>query len=160
MVAASGNNGVNLDADPGDFVSIPAQLNGVISVGATGPIRQLNFDALASYSNYGGVTGVALVAPGGSGAPVFQQDLIVGVCSTFALTFSCHAGHSYLIGAGTSFASPHVAGAAVELISKYAGHLKPTTVRRCLTTTADNVGSSAIFGAGRLNALKTVQCAV
>jgi len=160
VVAASGNNGVNLDADPGDVLSIPAQLKGVISVGATGPIRQANFDGLASYSNYGGVTGIALVAPGGSGAPVFQQDLIIGACSRFALTFNCVNGNNYLIGSGTSFASPHVAGAAAEILSQY-GNLHTSTVRKCLTTTADNVGSSAIFGAGRLNVFRAVtQCVI
>ena len=154
VVAASGNNGVNLDTDPNDVVSLPAQLKGVISVGATGPINQQNFDLLASYSNYGGVTGVALVAPGGSGNPVVQADEIIGACSRFALTFSCTSGRNYLIGVGTSFASPHVAGAAAVLISKYPG-LRPATVRRCLTTQADVVGPSAIFGAGRLNEAKT-----
>ncbi len=155
VVAASGNNGVNLDADPNDIVSLPAQLKGVISVGATGPINQQNFDLLASYSNYGGVTGVALVAPGGSGNPVVQADEIIGACSRFALTFNCTSGRSYLIGVGTSFASPHVAGASAVLMSKYPG-LHTTTVRRCLTTQADVIGPSATFGAGRLNEARTV----
>lgn len=154
VVAASGNNGVNLDTDPNDVVDLPAQIKGVISVGATGPINQQGFDMLASYSNYGGVTGVTLVAPGGSGNPVVQADEIIGACSRFALTFNCTSGRNYLIGVGTSFASPHVAGAVSVLMSKYPG-LRPSTVLRCLTSQADNVGPSAIFGAGRLNEAKT-----
>lgn len=154
VVAASGNNGVNLDADGSDVVSLPAQLKGVISVGATGPINQVGFDQLASYSNYGGVTGVALVAPGGSGNPVVGQDEIIGACSRYNVTFNCTAGNNYLLGSGTSFASPHVAGAAAVITARYPG-IRTTTVRRCLTQEADNVGSSAIFGAGRLNVLNS-----
>jgi subtilisin family serine protease len=159
VVAASGNNGVNLDTDYPDFISLPAQLKNVISVGATGPTHQLNFDALASYSNYGGVTGVALMAPGGSGAPFFQQDLIIGACSRFAVGFSC-AANSYLIGNGTSFAAPHVAGAAALFRSKFTANLRPATVRRCLLGGTDNIGPSATFGAGRLNVLKSLSCAI
>jgi subtilisin family serine protease len=159
VVAASGNNGVNLDTDYPDFISLPAQLKNVISVGATGPTSQLNFDALASYSNYGGVTGVALMAPGGSGAPVFQQDLIIGACSRFAVGRGC-AANSYLIGNGTSFAAPHVAGAAALFRSAFTGNIRPATVRRCLLGGTDNIGSSATFGAGRLNVKKALSCAV
>ncbi|MGH7497462.1 MAG: S8 family serine peptidase, partial [Gemmatimonadales bacterium] len=52
VVASSGNNALNLD-QTGRIKSIPAQLDNVISVGATGPINQKKFDRLASYSNYG-----------------------------------------------------------------------------------------------------------
>lgn len=159
VVASSGNSGINLDADPNDIVSLPAQLKGVISVGATGPINRQNFDQIASYSNYGGVTGIALVAPGGSGNPVVNADLMVGACTRFSASFpSCAGGTSYLLGNGTSFASPHVAGAAAVLRSKFSFYLKPATVRRCLTSSADVVGPSAIYGAGRLNVFRALSC--
>jgi len=158
VVAAAGNNGINLDADQQDFVSVPAQIRGVLSVGATGPINQLNFDQRASYSNYGGVTGIQIVAPGGSGAPVQGRDLVIGACSRYALTFSCAAGNRYLLGNGTSFASPLVAGAAAVVRSNFAYALSPATVRRCLTTKADIVGPSSIYGSGRLNVAKALTC--
>lgn len=159
VVASSGNNGVNLDTDHPDILSVPAQIKGVISVGATGPVNQTGFDALASYSAFGGVSGIALVAPGGSGNPVVSQDLVLGACSRYNVSFNCTAGNNYLFGNGTSFASPVVAGAAAVVRSKFPGNLVPKTIRRCLTSTADVVGPSAIFGAGRLNVFKALSCA-
>lgn len=63
VVTSSGNAGINLDEDAANLAEVPAQLRGVISVGATAPINQQNFDLLTSYSNYGGKTGIAMVAP-------------------------------------------------------------------------------------------------
>src|SRR5690606_9086941 len=66
VVAASGNDGANLDED-GDMISIPAEVPGVISVTATGPINQMEFDRLAAYANIGGRKGgVDIAAPGGA----------------------------------------------------------------------------------------------
>ena len=65
LVASAGNNGINLDTDPANFTFVPAQLKNIISVGATAPFNQTNFDERAPYSNYGGRTGVDLMAPGG-----------------------------------------------------------------------------------------------
>ena len=51
LVAAAGNEDANLN-NP-DLISIPAQLDHVISVGATAPIGQRQFDRIAGYSNFG-----------------------------------------------------------------------------------------------------------
>ncbi|HEY4129004.1 MAG TPA: S8 family serine peptidase, partial [Gemmatimonadaceae bacterium] len=69
VVAASGNDGLNLRSLPPQQIDVPAELLGVISVGATGPVDQMNFDRLASYSNFGWngipIGGVQVFAPGG-----------------------------------------------------------------------------------------------
>ena len=152
VVAAAGNEGVDLDTDTKGWVELPAQLQNVVSVGATAPFNQANFDLLASYSNFGGKTGVTLVAPGGdllAGGNPF--DLVLGACShtQTSLPFSCSTT-SFLLGAGTSFSSPHVAGVAAEMGRKNATN--------CLSRGADDVGPSSTFGAGRLNALGSVTC--
>ena len=153
VVAAAGNDGLNLDTDiPKSWEELPAQLQNVISVGATAPHNQANFDMLASYSNFGGKTGITLVAPGGDLlAGGNQFDLVLGACSHTQITlpFSCSTA-SFLLGAGTSFASPHVAGVAAEMGLKNATN--------CLDRGADPVGPSSIFGAGRLDALGSVTC--
>jgi subtilisin family serine protease len=63
VVASAGNEGANFNED-GEMIAVPAQVKGVISVGATAPFNQQNFDMLASYSNFGS-SGVDLFAPGG-----------------------------------------------------------------------------------------------
>jgi subtilisin family serine protease len=159
VVAAAGNEGLDLDAIPNNFVEVPGQLQHVVSVGATAPFNQANFDLLASYSNFGGKTGVALVAPGGdelAGGSVF--DLVLGACSHTQVTlpFSC-SKTSFLLGAGTSFSSPHVAGVAAEM-NFLPGAAAANDVPGCLARGADVVGPKSIFGAGRLDALGSVNC--
>jgi subtilisin family serine protease len=156
VVVSAGNNGVNLDEDPRTFLAIPAQLNNTITVGATAPFQLQNFDMLTSYSAFGGRTGIDLVAPGGDLLPGGNSfDRVIGACSTFA-GFGCGIG-SYLVGTGTSFASPQVAGASAVLESHF-GDMTPKTAHRCLTQGADVVGPFSIFGAGRLNIATSATC--
>jgi thermitase len=157
-VSSAGNSAINLDEDPKGLIEIPAQLRGVLDVGATAPVNQQNFDLLASYSNFGGRTGIKMVAPGGdfvAGGQLF--DLIISACSRYTLSFNCTDGVSYLFGAGTSFASPHVAGAAA-VVGSNKGISSPETLTKCILNGADNVGPSTIFGAGRLNVFKASSC--
>ena len=159
VVVAAGNEGLNLDAIPSNFEEIPGQLQNVVSVGATAPFNQANFDLLASYSNFGGKTGLTLVAPGGDLlAGGNQFDLVLGACSHTQVTlpFSC-GKNSFLLGAGTSFAAPHVAGAAAEMPS-HPGASAANVLPLCLQKSADNVGPQSIFGAGRLDVLGAVTC--
>ncbi|MDQ2768182.1 MAG: S8 family serine peptidase, partial [Gemmatimonadota bacterium] len=121
LVASAGNgdeNGVGIDlaTDQKSLLQIPAQLKNVISVGATAPHAQQpgTFDDLASYSNYG-FPGVDVFAPGGDftdGSVI--EDLIIGACSSQSDP-ACATGNFYSIGAGTSFASPLVAGEAAVI---------------------------------------------
>lgn len=159
IVAAAGNSAINLDEDPQRYLFIPAQLNNVISVGATAPYNQQNFDWLASYSNYGGRTGLQLVAPGGDLLNGGQlADLVLGPCSEYQVTlpFSC-TSVDYIFSAGTSEAAPHVTGAVAVVKSANPG-IGPTGLTKCVVQTADPVGPTNIFGAGRLNVLKASGC--
>lgn len=159
VVASSGNIGLNFDELPKRYVHLPSMTNGVISVGATAPINQQNFDLIASYSNFGGVRTLDLVAPGGDlVAGGVTGDLVLAACSQFAqsLPFSC-GNTSYLFASGTSFASPMVAAAAA-VVESTKGPMTTAALQACLLSTTDKVGSKWIYGAGRLNVLKAIGC--
>lgn len=159
VVVSGGNLAINLDDDPPNLAEVPTQIRGVIAVGATAPIAQQNFDLLASYSNYGGTTGIAMVAPGGDlVAGGVLQDLILSPCSRFTSLANCTSGFTYLFGAGTSFASPMVAGAGAVVESQLGQGQTTATLTNCITKNTDNVGPSRIFGNGRLNVLKAAAC--
>ncbi len=84
VVASAGNEAVNLNNN--DIIHVPSDLPHVVSVGATAPINQQNFDRVASYSNFG-KHGVDVFAPGGDfveGSVV--EDLILTACSSFNRT--------------------------------------------------------------------------
>jgi lantibiotic leader peptide-processing serine protease len=159
VVAGAGNDAINLDHDESNMLQVPAQMRNVLSVGATAPINQQNFDMLASYSNFGGRTGIDFVAPGGdfvAGSVV--EDLVLSVCSSYQLTlgFPCSTT-DFVFANGTSAAAPHVSGAAAVLES-HLGTQPSSTLVRCLKNRADYLNPEAIFGTGRLNVLRSSQC--
>lgn len=161
VVAAAGNNRLNMDEHK-DLLHIPSMLRGVLSAGATGPLNQRNFDRRASYSNYG-KRGLDVMAPGGE-VPVFQRrDAIISACARFAFCSffpffcPCISGGVYVHSqVGTSFASPHTAGAVA--VAKSEGHQKPG---HCVTTGADRItesGNDPIYGRGRINVFQAALC--
>jgi len=96
LVASAGNTGTNWDRMD-DMIRLPAMLNHVVGVSATGPIFGVNPDALAEYSDYGREI-VTLAAPGGTcvdfdpikggrclGNPMrlIPPDPVLSACSTF-----------------------------------------------------------------------------
>ncbi len=131
VVAASGNDGVNVDAVP--FYPASHDINGLISVGASN-----HFDGLASFSNYG-TTNVDLAAPGES---------VVG-----GMIFD-----TWVYGSGTSFAAPKVAGVAALILAEKPD-LEPLLVADLIRHTVDI--KSALVGTvgsrGRLNAATAVE---
>ena len=159
VVAAAGNDAINLDDDPASFLAVPAQLRGVVSVAATGPIDQRDFDRLASYSNFGGRTGVDLAAPGGDFVTGNLADLVIGPCSQYQLVlpFAC-TPVDFVLAAGTSESAPHVAAAAAVVEAELGGQRPPGTLESCLESRADKVGPLRQLGAGRLNVLRAAQC--
>jgi subtilisin family serine protease len=142
VVAAEGNQNMDLskrnidtvspDFPPGSEVTreitnacvvIPVEIAGVIGVTANGNLRQKSY-----YSSYG-VGTAQVVAPGGDTR--FQrtpQALNGVVLSTFP------GGYGYA--QGTSMASPHVAGVAALVMSRY-GQIPPGSVQAIINRTAD-----------------------
>lgn len=132
VIAAAGNDGVPACAQP----SGRGRLLCVASVDKRG-MRSF-------FSNFAGALGVS--APGGSALPLPGEDIL----STF------NDGR-YTEMAGTSQATPHVAGVAALLVEK--GLTGQAAVRRILATATDRgaPGPDAEFGAGILNARRAVE---
>ncbi|MER2137113.1 MAG: S8 family peptidase, partial [Arthrobacter sp.] len=95
VVVSAGNDGAPVEN------MVPANCQGVITVGATGPDGRW-----AYYSNYG--PGVDIMAPGGN----MRLGEQAGVLSTLNFGQRGPAVESYAFYQGTSMAAPHVAGAA------------------------------------------------
>ncbi|MFF1922325.1 S8 family serine peptidase [Streptomyces sp. NPDC058221] len=152
-VAASGNSAEDLAVDAIDDVSspndtdpvtrtidpktcldIPAMLPGVVTVSATGA-KGLK----ASYSNYGdGVIDVA--APGGDSTAYQPPE----PPATNGLILSTLPGGEYGYMAGTSMASPHVAG-VVALIKSRHPHASAAAVKALLAVEADATACGAPY---------------
>ena len=165
LVAAAGNGdslgiGIDLATDQRSLFELPAQLNNVISVGATAPHAQQpgTFDNLTSYSNYG-FPGVDVFAPGGDftdGSVI--EDLIIGACSSYSDP-GCADGRTYSIGAGTSFAAPLVAGEAAVIQSDRPGHR--ADLDACIIRSSDKLSRRVpdpVFGFGRIDVLGGIHC--
>lgn len=160
IIVSAGNEYHNADGDAYIY-KLPADLQNVIPVSATAPnywYRDLMngvvdpmLDIPASYTNFGKSL-VALGAPGGDFDYAYQLnwhwDMVLSTSSE---------GFSWA--AGTSMASPHVAGVAALIIAKNGGSMSPHEVTAKLLKTADKIdgnGSSAFYGKGRVNAFRAV----
>ena len=154
VVASAGNDSFNADGSS-SLISIPADLSNVIAVSATAPVcwiltQNPVFDFPASYTDFGRSM-IDLAAPGGDYVCVegYPFDMVLSTCP----------GPSYYFAAGTSMASPHVAGVAALIIGKNGGEMNPADVAQQLFSTADNIdgnGASLYYGKGRVNAFRAV----
>jgi serine protease len=132
IVVAAGNE--NIDAAN----TAPANCNGVITVAAI----NRNGDR-ASYSNFG--TAVTLAAPGGEGG----TD---GIVSTLNDGVSAPGNDNYVYYAGTSMATPHVAG-TIALMRAVDPFLSPDKAKTLLQNTARTFsGQCTGCGTGMLDA--------
>ena len=169
VVAASGNEAQSSGATTVDY---PAAYPGVISVGATSlndgntgnPQGATEF--VASYSNAG--PGLDVVAPGGdpnandtsaSNTPTDYLHWIFNISTTTAAVKAnqcLDVTNCKALFAGTSQATPHVAG-AVALLAASAGHraLSPARVSQIIDSTADNINDPK-QGHGRLNVYRAL----
>jgi serine protease len=119
VVVAAGNSG-------GDAATQqPASCNNVIAVSAVGPTG-----TLASYSSFGAVVDVA--APGGTGASPATDNVL----SALNLGLTSQGTEGYAWYAGTSMASPHVAGVAALIQSASATPKTPAQVKKIIENTA------------------------
>jgi len=128
LVAAAGNNNVDLDNYPLPF--LPAEYENIIAVAATD-----SSDNRAKFSNYGFQIDVA--APG------------VNIYSTFP-------NNSYKKTNGTSMACPYVAGLAALILSKKPD-LNPMELRTILHSSTDTINTDKSVGFGRINAYNALQ---
>ncbi|MDP3704017.1 MAG: S8 family serine peptidase, partial [Candidatus Omnitrophota bacterium] len=153
VVVAAGNSNANAQTFE------PANLPEVITVGASD-----HTDARAFFSNFGGK--IDVIAPGGGGQePPPDEKPYYNILSLRYSASEAPADHPWVVGgrymrlAGTSMASPHVAG-AVALILARRPALTIEQVRHALRMSADDVGPSGWdpeVGFGRLNVEQAVQ---
>lgn len=169
VVAAAGNNALDLDnpnqinrwlqtvypeynLKNGAAVEVPGDLPGVITVSSSS-----SRDTLAYYSNYGS-SAIEVAGPGGDWGPGYPKvkDKTHLAFSTYPTYLGSKSGYAWM--AGTSMASPKVAGVAALIIVQY-GKIGPAQVEAKLRQTAvdiGKVGHDQYFGEGLVNALKAV----
>jgi subtilisin family serine protease len=166
VISAAGNDA--LDLDVGSVVSTPCEQS-TMCVSATGPLLQQNFDQPATYTNFG-ITAIEVAAPGGNAtdddSEYVVEDLVIGACSSRASESTLNAcrinaaggPHLYVFAAGTSMASPHVAGVAAQIKSQNPT-LSVKGLRDRIQKTADDVGAAGrdvYSNHGRINVARAL----
>ena len=131
VVAAAGNDGTGA-------CNQPSSQGRLLCVGAVDRYGNRSY-----FSNFG--QGLAISGPGGSGLFSEQDDI---------LSTARNSGYEYI--AGTSQATPHVAGVAALLVSL--GVRGQSAVQRILATARDAgaTGPDGFYGAGIVNARTAV----
>ena len=157
VVAASGNDDTNT-------VDYPGADPGVIAVGAsancgdTQNVPGSGHECVASYSNYG--PQLSVVAPGGDPSEA-QTKCTTQACIDYLQWIenldSLKGPFTEEVGlfAGTSQATPHVAG-AVALMFAIDPSLTPAQALSIIKASADNIGDPH-QGSGRLNVYRALQ---
>ncbi len=183
IVVAAGNSAADMDHFSNVYFTYCDSPH-VLCVSATGPTAAptsvgpfTNPDAIAPYTNFGR-SAINLAAPGGG--ITTPNAFVSGPCSQTSLAWHQPPRPSpgaplpppvidgplcprdvalfLLRGAGTSFSSPHVAGAAAVLVDAI-GHGNPSQVRATLQISADDLGAPGtdpFYGKGRLNVGRAV----
>ncbi len=150
IVASAGN-------DASSTPNYPAAHQGVISVSAVGIDR-----VLASYSSFGNTVDIA--APGGDGGDLNGDGYPDWVLSTGADDSSGAIQMTYTFLAGTSMASPHVAG-VLALMKSANPNLTADEIEQLLIDgeLSDDLGAPGrdnLYGHGLINAQKAVAAAL
>jgi subtilisin family serine protease len=150
-------------------VVIPVEIPGVIGVSADGHNFQDTGGYLKSYYSSYGVSAIDVVAPGGDSRFGRNAEAPNGrVLSTWPSTVPCgrpatdptYPTAAYCYAQGTSMASPHVAGVAALVISRFGttsnagnGKMRPGTVEAYIQQTADPQPCPSTLPAGYQAAL-------
>ncbi|MGE7596101.1 S8 family serine peptidase [Peribacillus frigoritolerans] len=176
VVAGSGNESLNLDdkKEVNEFLNklyesygmsvkgpatvVPAQLPGVINVSAS---TKWSTQQLAFYSNYGN-SAIDVAAPGGDFGPEYAEtnDPAAADPSNLILsTWPTYLGTSYEFNAGTSMATPQVAGIAGVIKAAHPEYKPAQVTARIKQTTLDygKKGQDALFGSGEANAYRALE---
>jgi subtilisin family serine protease len=164
VVAASGNCAIwttNCDWDgnnvqtPGYFAEVnnavmyPAGFGNVIAVGASDYNATTGGVTRSDYSNFG--AHLDIVAPVGDSNPSSPSGVLIQCGVTIGV---CASNDSFVLGKGTSYAAPQVAG-IVGLMLSINNSLDFAGVQSILSQTAKDVGSSGFdtqFGHGLIDA--------
>jgi subtilisin family serine protease len=154
VVASAGNESWDGTGDQA-ILHIPSDVGNGVCVSATGPVgwtpgSDVDLDGFASYSNYG--TPIDFAAPGGDFQLYPDGDWYLD------MVFNCYKGTGYSWFAGTSQASPHVAGVAALILEAY-GSISPAQIKAVLRHSADDLGKPGqdpYYGYGRVNAARAV----
>jgi subtilisin family serine protease len=168
IVAAAGNDAVDWNSalSPSgsfaDSLEVPAGLHHVMSIGATGPVDQMNFDQIANYSNYG-QAGVGVFAPGGNGFGNLL-DLVIGACSSAVPPAGNFPGClnseiTYVSSEGTSFAAPHVSGEGAVVKAHSPALISGQALETCLLNSAfkvNGVRPDPLYNFGRIDVTAAV----
>lgn len=176
VIAAAGNDGVNMDAQK-NFTTYPAACLGVLAIAANGPHgwghnQDTSLYIPAPFSNYGKSL-ISFGAPGGNDSDPFDVSIVdVGGVQAPAEVFdwvfnigfvdetTSPATYSYGWAAGTSMAAPHASAVAALIHDKYRGLASPVLVDLILLSTSTDLGArgkDAYFGYGQVNAAKAVK---
>lgn len=176
VVAGSGNESLNLDdkKEVNEFLNklyepygmsvkgpatvVPAQMPGVINVSAS---TKWSTQQLAFYSNYGN-SAIDVAAPGGDYGPEYAEtnDPAAADPSNLILsTWPTYLGTSYEFNAGTSMATPQVAGIAGVIKAAHPEYKPAQVTARIKQTTLDygKKGQDALFGSGEANAYRALE---
>jgi lantibiotic leader peptide-processing serine protease len=107
-------------------------------------------DVPSSFTNYGR-SAIDVAAPGGG-----SGDWVYSLCPQTSLLFYCEDGYYPLGVAGTSQATPHVAGLAALAVEEVGRN--PARVRSYVRNSADAIGggNTQFYGRGRINVARAV----
>ena len=142
-------------------LDFPAAYDGVMAVGASaiknddGTSPSSGTEYVASYSNSG--PGLGVVAPGGDPSSTSDPDLLHWISNHYSTTGNppCSTpSNCFALIAGTSQATPHVAGAAALLLSANSA-LTPAQLYQVINSTADDLHDPN-QGHGRLNVYRAM----